>query len=191
MSRFERLAESIDWRRSGKLLGVVVFLAVLAVFVTAAVPQTVGADASYVVLSDSMSPSIDAGAVVYVAEVSPQDIETGDVVTYLDSEGGETRRVTHRVVEVVERDGQRRFRTQGDANEEPDPGLVRPSDVTGVVQFDIPLVGYGINLARSPLGIVALVVVPAGLLVLTELWDLYGSLGAEQTERDQEGGEQS
>ncbi len=172
------LPEDVDWRRVANVAGLLLVIAVVFVFVAGAFPQVVGADHSYVVLSDSMSPSIDAGAVVFVAEVAPESIDEGDVITF-EQAGGDSR-VTHRVVEVVEDGGERRFRTKGDANEDPDPALVASSDVVGVVRFHVPYVGYVTSFAQTGVGILALVVVPAVLLAVSEVWNLLKATAPEE-----------
>lgn len=158
-------------RRTLEIVGFVLLVAIVGLFVAVAVPGLVGADHSYVVLSDSMSPAIDAGAVVFVTDVPPESVETGEVITYQRPDASSI--VTHRVVEVVESDGQRQFRTKGDANEEPDPGLVGPGQVIGRVAFSIPLIGYAVSFAGTDLGLISLIAVPAGVLALLELRDLY------------------
>ncbi|CCQ33337.1 signal peptidase I [Halorhabdus tiamatea SARL4B] len=121
-----------------------------------------------------MSPSIDAGAVVLVSDVPADRIEREDVITYVESENaGSTTRVTHRVVDIETADDQLQFRTKGDANDNPDEQLVAASNVVGVVQFHVPLIGYLIAFAGSTTGLVTLVVVPATLLVVSEMWSLY------------------
>jgi signal peptidase len=187
MTLAERL-EAIDWRRGAKLLVIVAFVLVLGVFVVAAVPQLVGADHSFVVQSDSMSPAIDAGSVVFVSETVPSEISTGDVITYRDSgPDGKTRRVTHRVVAVEQVDGQRQFQTKGDANEDPDPGQIRASQVVGVVQFDLPLLGYVLSIIQSPIGIVGLIVLPAIALGISELRVLLRAARTDETDEEPEG----
>ncbi|MFB6135688.1 MAG: signal peptidase I [Halobacteriaceae archaeon] len=156
--------------------GLLVLLAVVVPFVVFAVPQAAGADHSYVVLSGSMSPAIHAGDVVLVTDVPPSQIQERDVITFEPPSGHQMEgvdRVTHRVVDVVDRDGERYFRTKGDANEEPDRALVPPDNVVGVVTFVVPYVGYAVNFAHSGAGWLALVVVPGALLVLNEVWTLY------------------
>ena len=152
------------------------FVVVVAVFVVFAVPQAAGADHSYVVLSSSMAPAMEAGDAIIVAEVPPERIEEGDVITFEppggNGEGG-TDRVTHRVVEVVDRGDGLYFRTQGDANEEPDQALVPAANVVGRVSVHIPELGHVVLFASSDAGIVALVVVPAVLLGLDELYKLW------------------
>jgi signal peptidase len=53
------------------LLGVVVLVALVVPFVVFAVPQVVGAEHSYVVLTSSMSPTYEAGDGVIVNEIPP------------------------------------------------------------------------------------------------------------------------
>lgn len=182
----------LDWQDGAKLLGVGVFLLVLGVVVVAAIPQLVGADHSYVVQSSSMSPSIDAGAVVFVSDAPTDQISTGDVITYRDSgPDGEIRRVTHRVIAVEQTDGGPQFQTKGDANEDPDPGRVSASQVVGVVQFDVPLVGYLLSILRSPVGIVALVVLPAIALGISEVRVLLSATRTDEDEPEETGSGQT
>lgn len=173
----------MGWDRRTTLLnvaGVLVLVAVVVPFVVAAVPQLVGADESFVVLSSSMSPTYRAGDVVFVNDARPSAIESGDVITFEPPVGhqhDEALRVTHRVVDVIQRDGRTYFRTKGDANEEPDQTLVPAENVIGVVWFAIPWIGYIISFGGSSTGIVLLVFVPVALLILTELWNLVRSKG--------------
>ena len=178
--------ESVPWRKVASVAGLVLLVAVVLPFVIYAVPQVVGADHSYVVLSGSMEPTISAGDVIIVNSVAASQIEQGDVITY----GGE-RPTTHRVVGVTQQDGGPAFRTQGDANEDPDPGVVPASEVKGKVMsiggalFVIPYVGYVIQFANTSIGFALLFVVPFVLLVITELWDIVLSAGdSEDTTTD-------
>ncbi|UFU03016.1 signal peptidase I [Ruania suaedae] len=67
----------------------------------------------------SMAPTIPAGSVAVVQEIPATEIEPGDVVT-VDRPGALP--VTHRVLEILETDGESvTFTMQGDANEDPDP----------------------------------------------------------------------
>ena len=160
--------------------GTVLLILVIIPFVIFAVPQAVGASNSYVVLSDSMSPSINAGDVVFVGDTSPDEIDEGDVITY--ERPGESQLITHRVIEVQDEGGETTFRTQGDANEEPDPNPIPAGNVIGVVIFHLPLLGHAISFAGSDLGIVFFVIVPAVGLVVSELYDLYKDATAGSVE---------
>lgn len=143
----------------------------LCTVVVVAVPQVIGADESYVVTSDSMSPDIDGGDVVIVTERNPDRIEAGDVITFAPP-GNDDRRTTHRVVEVQDEDGERQFITQGDANDNPDPQPVAGERVIGEVTLTIPYFGRFIAFAQTGIGIVSLIILPGLALVGTELWEL-------------------
>ena len=141
-------------RRIAAVLGFVLLVALVVPFVVFAVPQTIGADHGFVVLSGSMEPAISPGDVVIVAS---GPVTVGDVITYRT---GNEVPTTHRLVEEV--DGA--YRTKGDANENADAGLVAPEQVLGSVIVVIPLIGYVILWANTTLGFVLLVVVPLVLL---------------------------
>ena len=160
------------------VMGVLLLIAVVVPFAVFTVPQAVGAEHSYVVVSSSMSPEIRTGDAVIVNEVSTKAVEEGDVITYMDGkraairEGKPTNLITHRVTDIRQTDQGLAFKTKGDANEEADQGLVPASRIVGQVMFTIPYIGHVIAFAGTQLGFLALVALPLGLLVLGELYDL-------------------
>lgn len=147
-------------RKAAAVFGTLLLIAVVLPFVIFAVPQAVGADHGFVILSGSMEPGISAGDAVIVD--ASRTIEVGDVITFEDD--GEIP-TTHRVIGVENG----LYVTQGDANEEPDDRLVDPDSVLGEVVVTIPLIGYIIVWVNSPLGYLALVGIPLALLLGTEL----------------------
>jgi signal peptidase len=174
-------------RKALRLLGVVVLIGGVALAIIFTAPAAIGAEASYVVLSGSMAPTINTGDVVVVRSVGSNAIEEGDIITFSDSDSTETTdrtdRVTHRVIEVTQTDVGPQFVTKGDANEEPDPQAVSPSQVVGVVWFHIPLAGHLIMFAQSRYGLILFVVVPGILLVTSEVYSLYkDALVVKETE---------
>jgi len=163
-------------RQLGKIVGVVLLLAIVLPFVIYAVPQVVGADSSYVVLSGSMQPTMDPGDVVVVKDVPADEIERGDIITFQrDSQGSPT---THRVIEVDQDGDSIAFRTAGDNSESADRQPVRPAQIEGRVPvvagvpFVLPLIGHVIRFASTQTGFAVLVAVPIGVLFLTEAWSL-------------------
>jgi len=91
------------------------------------------------IISGSMRPTYEVGDVVFVAKVSPNIIQPGDILHYREAPG---ITAMHRVVEIQELDGRKVFITQGDANTEPDPNPVLPGNVIGRALFSIPRVGW-------------------------------------------------
>lgn len=144
-----------------QLLVTIVLIAAVSPFVVFAVPQVIGADEGFVVLSGSMEPALSPGDVVIVDASGP--VGVGDVITY--GRPGDSVPTTHRVVGVV--DG--RYETKGDANENADAGTVAPEAVIGRVVLTIPVVGHVILWANTPVGYLTLVISPLVLLGASEL----------------------
>ncbi|TKX74435.1 signal peptidase I [Halorubrum sp. GN11_10-6_MGM] len=157
-------------KRAANVLGIVLLIALVAPFAAFAAPEVVGADESFVVLTASMTPAIAPGDVVIVAERDPTAIAEGDVITFV--RGTSDIPVTHRVIGVVGEGSTLAFETMGDANEGPDPGLVPAGSLVGVVTLTIPYIGYVIQFAGTQFGFVALVLLPFGLLAVTEIWSI-------------------
>lgn len=98
-----------------------------------------------VVLSGSMEPEIPVGSVAYIARnIPPEAVSEQDVISY---RLGESVSVLHRVVET-DRENET-FRTKGDANQEPDLGLVEYSRYEGKALFSIPYLGYAVHFFQS------------------------------------------
>ena len=123
-------------------------------------PSLVGADSSYTVMGESMSPTLNRGDLIFNRKVDPSAITIGDVVTVRSGDFI----YTHRVVEV--QDGG--FRLKGDANAGPDPILIAPSQIIGQVLFALPF-----SYLRTPLGFVVSLWVPAALIIGKQLNVLY------------------
>lgn len=170
---------SISARGAATAVLAVVLAFFVGIFVVQAAPGVIGAEESYVVLSGSMEPEISPGDAVVVKSVDPANVEAGDVITY--KRASDAKPVTHRVVEVLQQDGERVFRTQGDANEDPDPSTVPASSLVGEVWFTIPLVGHVVLFADTVLGRVVLVGLPLLALAVSEL---YNFLAADEESED-------
>ncbi|MFC4544580.1 signal peptidase I [Halosolutus amylolyticus] len=169
-------------RRAGRIAATLLVVAVVIPFVVVAVPQLVGAQYSFVVLSGSMEPAISPGDVVLVADTDPSTVESGDVITYQRSDEGTP--TTHRVVSVEGSGDDRQFRTQGDANDNVDSAPVNADQYIGHVIGTIPLVGYMIAFVNTPLGFAALVVLPIAAFVLSEAWAIYAGRSGKDGDRD-------
>lgn len=173
------------WRTMLNVVVALVVILVVTPFVVYAVPSAVGAEASYVVISGSMEPTIRAGDVVVMNDVNPESVEEGDVIAYRLPD--DERPTTHRVVGVVENgglDGSLAFRTKGDANEDPDQQLVPAENLNGRLMtirghpVIIPYIGYVVQFVGTREGFLALVVAPLALLVGSEVWGVVRSVRA-------------
>ena len=137
------------------LVAAVVLLAVLLVGVRLFGLQV------YTVLSGSMEPAYPVGSLIYVKKTAAEDIEAGDVITFLA------------VVPDEEDPDVRRFQTKGDANENVDGALVHENNVIGEPVFTIPYLGYVANYIQHPPGLYVAISAGAVLLLLVFLPDLF------------------
>ncbi len=136
-----------------------------------------------VVLSGSMEPTISTGSVVFIKPNSAYTI--GDVITFMNR--GDTNAsipTTHRIVSVRAVEGSYIFTTKGDANNTPDVTEVPQDRVIGTVFFSIPLLGYLVSFAKTTLGFLLLVVVPAVLVILEEMKTIVREIKERMVRRD-------
>lgn len=127
------LAQVLAWL---VILGVTGMLAVAVLL-----PRLAGAT-PYAVLTGSMRPDYPPGTLVVVRPVRPDEIRTGDVITY-QLESGKPTVVTHRVTRVSgSLGGGTTYTTRGDANDVADEKPVRPVQVKGRLWYSVPYLGY-------------------------------------------------
>lgn len=135
-------------------------------------------------LSNSMSPTLKAGAVLVTQPVDPTDIEVGNIITYGSPIDGKV--VTHRVIEVREHSPPL-FQTKGDANEDPDPYAVPAENIVGRVWLYVPLLGYAVHFIKTPLGFVLLLLIPGLIIIGMEIRNIWWVLTEQQIERKIQG----
>ena len=147
-----------------QICGIVTTVAVVAVVILAVLLvglRLVGLE-PFVVLSGSMEPSYPVGSLIYVCRVDTDQLQVGDPITFRLA--GETI-ATHRIIEVLQDTPKSRsFRTQGDANKNPDGKPVPDSKVIGKPIFCIPYLGYLSSYIQRPPG--SYVAVGVGLAII-------------------------
>ena len=135
-----------------------------------------------IVLTDSMYPDIKSGDLIICKTIDPNDVKKDMVISFFDTEGTGTAVVTHKVVEVIEQDGKRSFRTAGINNNTEDRLPVPAENLVGEYT-EIRFGGVG-NVAlfmQTTAGLVICVLVP---IVLFVGYDLIRSRKYEKTKND-------
>ena len=177
-------------RRAGRIAGAAipaVFALACAVLGAAALlPAALGLQ-RYVITSGSMTGTYDRGSLVFDKAVPSRELKVGDVITYAPPSGsfqpGEL--VTHRIIwKGRDVKGKLGFRTKGDANPVADPWrftLDRPTQAR--VVFSVPYLGY----AFAALGLrpvrMAVIGLPALLIMLSVLRGLWREAGEDERRR--------
>lgn len=91
-----------------------------------------------VIGSESMTGTIDKGDAIIFEKYKGQNIKNNQILLFKS----ENKIIVHRIIEVKNIDGERRYFTKGDANKEPDEGYVTDEDVIGIYKFKINKIGY-------------------------------------------------
>lgn len=127
-----------------------------------------------VVSSGSMEPSIKTGSVVLV--VPQKEYKIGDVVTFLTSANANIKMpnstFTHRITKIQNDEGRKTYKTKGDANKTEDPRDVTASLVLGKTMLSIPFIGYIVAFTKTQVGFIALIIIPAVIIVYNELMNI-------------------
>lgn len=93
------------------------------------------------VLSDSMKPIFSKGSVVVIDKVNDNnydELKLYDIIYFKV----DNIFVIHRIIDIVEENGERYYYTKGDNNIVEDPWIISSKDIYGKIMFSIPLVGY-------------------------------------------------
>ena len=91
-----------------------------------------------VIATESMTGSIDKGDAVIYEQFDGQNIEKGQVIIF-DKDGTKT---VHRVMGIKNVNGELRYITKGDANQQEDDGYITNDEICGIVNFKIQKIGY-------------------------------------------------
>lgn len=91
-----------------------------------------------VIGSSSMHDTLKVGDAILYESYTNQDIYKDDIIVFIKND----IQTIHRVVEVLDNNGEIRYYTKGDANDEMDQGYVLSKDIVGVYKFKIKYIGY-------------------------------------------------
>jgi signal peptidase len=154
---------------AGTLVAVVVVMAA-AVAVVIAIATRLSATEEYtafghpalVVLSGSMTPTIDTGDLIVDNPVTPaqaKHLRVGQVATFLEAPRSQSS-ITHRIVKVEHHGGQTYYVTKGDANNAADTPARPASLVVGTYAWKIPRGGYFLDNLHNPIVLGLLLAAP-------------------------------
>ncbi len=170
-----RARRPVDPTRAPRLGARILLWATVGYTITVAVVISFGAligFRSLVVVSGSMEPLLRPGDLVVDRMICPSDLRIGDVVTFRDPTDAATL-VTHRVRDVQLDGDIYAVTTKGDASNALQHWTIRADGRLGRVVLRIPVIGRPIFWGRSRLGVAGLLVVPAMLLavsLLVQIW---------------------
>lgn len=90
-----------------------------------------------VIATGSMEPDICAGDVVLTKRVKTSILRKGDIIQFKRG----SMYIFHRIIDIVEDGGGKKYKTKGDNNPVPDTELVNAEDIKGKVIYTLPKIG--------------------------------------------------
>lgn len=133
---------------------------------------------SYVILTQSMVPTINVNDAVLVKRSDVNDVKVGDIITFssIDSAyNGLT--ITHRIVgKQNDKNGNYIFRTKGDNNPVDDRSYVPFNNIYGKVIFKMPKIGYLQQLISRPLGLISCIIIPILVVLVFDGLRIFGAV---------------
>ena len=149
-----------------RLTAAVFAIAVVGLALLMLAPALLGYE-RYIITTGSMTGSYAPGSIVYDEVVPTEQLRVGDAITYEPPAGSTPVPViTHRIVSITRRaDGERVYRTKGDANRSADPWkFVLDQPTQARVAFSVPYLGNAVN-ALSERGTRMLLIGAPALLI--------------------------
>lgn len=110
---------------------------------------------TFVIVSESMEPTIMVGDAIFVKEVKQEDLKEKDIISFQDKEDINT----HRIIKITEDNGVTKYTTKGDNNKSEDKEKITYDKIEGVYQFSIKGFGKIIEMLKNKITLVVLLLV--------------------------------
>ena len=119
----------------------------------------------FVVITGSMEPAVYGGDLVITKAIDPSKLKADDIISFKNGNSV----ITHRIVELTEKEGAPAFITQGDANNARDGDTVTYSQVEGIYLFKIDGLGNLAMFMQTPVGMLIFVGIPMCGFILYDI----------------------
>ena len=176
---------------AGKMLTILiaVFSVGIMIFTIVSV-NTIGKDAAlfgykpYIVTSNSMQDTFQAGDLTVSKQVDPATLEPGDIVTFRSIDPVNYGQVvTHKIKSITTYEGEPAFVTYGTTTGVEDAYPVPFSQVLGQYQFRLPGMGNFFYFLKSTAGYVTVILLPFLLLIILQAVKFFKLVGQYKEEQ--------
>lgn len=158
------------------VLGLILFIVIVTVGITIIyksyskpneIPSIFGWK-PFIVLSGSMEDTIMPGDLIFTKEIDALELKEGDVISFRTNK---YTVITHRIINIVDEEGERKYYTKGDNNDSPDSEPICNDQIEGIYRYRIPKLGnIALNL-QKPVGIVICIALPLIIVVIAQFAD--------------------
>lgn len=123
----------------------------------------------FIVMSDTMDGTINKGDIVLVKECDLSEISENDIISFKNQDDIV---ITHRVKEIREEEGLKKYITKGDNTNIQDEGYVVDSQIEGRYKFKIDRLGSIVLFIQTPIGILISLGTPILILLIMQYLDV-------------------
>lgn len=158
------------------LLWIIILIAALYAFTTMATRdnQNVSSLLGYtplVVKTNSMSPTFDAGDLIFIKKCDPDTLKEGDIICFHTIIDNEYALNTHRIEKIDESNGVRSYTTMGDNNNGiADRHIISNGDIVGKYTGHLKKAGKVMDFLSSSTGFLIVIVI---LMLLFFIYQVY------------------
>ena len=107
---------------------------------------------SLIIVSESMEPTIMTDDVIFIKDVSKEELKVGDIISFY--EGNYIN--THRIVRIKNQNGEDVYITKGDNNEKEDKLPVKFKNIEGKYIFKLSGLGKILEILKSKITLIIL-----------------------------------
>lgn len=159
------------------LLWIIILIAALFAFTTLATRDEshVANIAGYTplsVITESMSPTFNAGDLIFIRKCDPNSLQVDDIVTFHTIINNEYALNTHRIVSIDSANGVRSYTTKGDNNAIPDTHIIANNDIVGKYVGKLAHFGTVMTFLSSSVGFLCVIVLPMLLFFVYQVYHL-------------------
>ncbi len=124
-----------------------------------------------IIVTDSMEPEIKVGDIIVSRSYKGQDLEKGDVVTYVAKSGEKAGElITHKIVDISGSGDDMKVTTRGvNPNVTSNDAPIRADEIVSVMVYKTVLLKYVYKVLTHPAGFLFFVILPLVATIIGEL----------------------
>lgn len=172
-----------------KIIKAIIFI-VLLLYVVFTIIQRVSGNQSifgyrlFAVATGSMVPDYNINDVLAIKEVNHNEIKVGDDITYLGKKQDVSGKiVTHRIIDIEEKNGKKTYLTKGINNDVEDP-RIGDNQIYGKVVGKVPVVTQINHIVKNQYGFFFLIFLPLVIVIFLEIADTVTEMKQDKIEKD-------
>ena len=119
------------------------------------------------IVSESMEPILDKNDLVFVKKCDVSELKEGDIITF-EQDG---RIISHRIIDIINRNEIIKFETKGDNNDIADPDKVSEEQIYGKVLYRVKKIGQAVGYIQNARGFINVGIFAIIVYILVSLRD--------------------